>query len=190
MLRVNFNGLYRVNSRNQFKVPYGSYKNPKIVDEDLLYSVSQYLKDNSGAILNGDFEKAVGNVKEDSFHFLDEMKPESVDMIFADPPYFLSNDGMSNSGGKAVSVNKGDWDKIGSLEEKDAFNREWIRLAKKILKPNGTIWITGSLHNIYSVGIALEQEGYKVLNNITWQKTNPPPNLSNRYFTHSTETVL
>lgn len=129
-------------------------------------------------------------VHADTFDFLSKMKPESMDMIFADPPYFLSNNGFSNSGGQVVSVNKGEWDKIDGLEEKHRFNRRWIRLAKEILKPNGTIWISGSLHNIYSVGMALEQEGFKILNNITWQKTNPAPNLSCRYFTHSTETIL
>lgn len=118
------------------------------------------------------------------------MPEESFDMIFADPPYFLSNGGISNSGGKVVSVNKGNWDKIGSLDEKHEFNRQWIRLSKRLLKPNGTIWISGTLHNIYSVGMALEQEGFKILNNITWRKNNPPPNLSCRYFTHSTETIL
>ena len=126
----------------------------------------------------------------DSFELLEKMKANYVDMIFADPPYFLSNGGFSNSGGKVVSVNKGDWDKLSTFEEKHEFNRKWIRLAKKVLKPDGTIWISGTLHNIYSVGMALEQEGFKILNNITWQKTNPPPNLSCRYFTHSTETVL
>lgn len=129
-------------------------------------------------------------VHADTFKFLDEMDEESIDMIFADPPYFLSNDGFSNSGGKVVSVNKGDWDKISSFEEKHEFNRKWLHKIKRVLKPNGTIWVSGSLHNIYSVGMALEQEGYKILNNITWQKTNPPPNLSRRYFTHSTETIL
>lgn len=126
----------------------------------------------------------------DTFEVIEKIKSESIDMIFADPPYFLSNDGFSNSGGKVVSVNKGDWDKISSFEEKHNFNREWIRKAKRVLKPNGTIWISGTLHNIYSVGMALEQEGFKILNNITWQKTNPAPNLSCRYFTHSTETIL
>ena len=119
-----------------------------------------------------------------------KMKPESMDMIFADPPYFLSNGGFSNSGGNIVSVDKGDWDKVSGLEEKHDFNRRWLRLVRPILKPNGTIWISGSLHNIYSVGMALEQEGFKILNNITWQKSNPAPNLSCRYFTHSTETIL
>ena len=126
----------------------------------------------------------------DTFDALKDMRGECVDMIFADPPYFLSNDGISCSGGKAVSVNKGEWDKIGTFEEKHEFNRQWIRLCKRVLKPDGTIWISGTLHNIYSVGMALEQEGFKIINNITWQKTNPPPNLACRCFTHSTETVL
>ena len=126
----------------------------------------------------------------DSFELLPEMRAESIDVIFADPPYFLSNDGFSVQSGKRVSVNKGDWDKISTLEEKHEFNRKWLRLAKRVLKPNGTIWVSGTLHNIYSVGMALEQEGFKILNNVTWQKTNPPPNLSCRYFTHSTETIL
>lgn len=127
---------------------------------------------------------------EDTFKALKAMKPESIDMIFADPPYFLSNDGITCQAGRMVSVNKGKWDKVESLEEKHKFNRKWIRLCKKVLKPNGSIWISGTLHNIYSIGMALEQEGFKIINNITWQKTNPPPNLACRCFTHSTETVI
>ena len=119
-----------------------------------------------------------------------QLTPASIDMIFADPPYFLSNGGISCHSGKMVSVDKGDWDKIDSLEEKHSFNRSWIKLCKRLLKDNGSLWISGSLHNIYSIGMALEQEGFAILNNITWQKTNPPPNLSCRYFTHSTETIL
>ena len=126
----------------------------------------------------------------DTFEALQNMHEECVDMLFADPPYFLSNDGISCSGGKAVSVNKGEWDKIGTFEEKHEFNRQWIRLCRRVLKPNGTIWISGTMHNIYSVGAALEQENFKIINNITWQKTNPPPNLACRCFTHSTETIL
>lgn len=126
----------------------------------------------------------------DAFRVLEKIKPESVDMIFADPPYFLSNDGITCQGGKMVSVNKGDWDKITSFEEKHDFNCRWIRLCKECLTPDGTIWISGTLHNIYSIGVALEEEGFKIINNITWQKTNPPPNLACRCFTHSTETIL
>lgn len=126
----------------------------------------------------------------DSLELLKKFKRESIDMIFADPPYFLSNNGITCSGGKMVSVNKGKWDEGTDLKTKHKFNRRWIRWCKKVLKPNGTIWISGTLHNIYSIGMALEQEGFKILNNITWQKTNPPPNLACRCFTHSTETVL
>ncbi len=126
----------------------------------------------------------------DSFSILDKLEPESVDMVFADPPYFLSNGGVTCHAGRMVSVNKGDWDKASSLDGKHEFNRAWIRLCRKILAQNGTIWISGTLHNIYSIGMALEQESFKIINNITWQKTNPPPNLACRCFTHSTETIL
>lgn len=133
-------------------------------------------------------------IQDNSFEVLEDIKPESIDMIFADPPYFLSNNGITCQGGKMVSVNKGSWDRLSdngtSIEEKHKFNRKWINLCKKVLKPNGTIWISGTMHNIYSVGMALEQEGFKIINNITWQKTNPPPNLACRCFTHSTETIL
>lgn len=126
----------------------------------------------------------------DSLELLKKGKKESVDMIFADPPYFLSNGGVTCKGGKMVSVNKGKWDTCDSVMEKHNFNRKWIRYCKKMLKPDGSIWISGTLHNIYSIGMALEQEGFKIINNITWQKTNPPPNLACRCFTHSTETIL
>ena len=126
----------------------------------------------------------------DTFTILKDIKPLSVDMVFADPPYFLSNDGITCHAGAMVSVNKGDWDKVSSVEEKHDFNRRWIRLCRDIMTTDGTIWISGTLHNIYSIGMALEQEGFKIINNITWQKTNPPPNLVCRCFTHSTETIL
>lgn len=126
----------------------------------------------------------------DTFEVMAALPDESFDMVFADPPYFLSNDGISCSGGKQVSVNKGDWDKGLGLEEKHDFNRRWIRECKRLLTLNGTIWISGTFHNIYSCGMALEQEGFHILNNITWRKLNPPPNLACRTFTHSTETIL
>lgn len=129
-------------------------------------------------------------IQGDSLKILKDIEPNSVDMIFADPPYFLSSDGISCSGGKMVSVNKGDWDKSIDVEEKHAFNRKWIKLCYRILRDNGTIWISGTMHNIYSIGMALEQEGFKIINNITWKKLNPPPNISCRYFVHSTETIL
>ena len=126
----------------------------------------------------------------DSFKELKKIEEKSIDMIFADPPYFLSGDGITCSGGKMVSVNKGDWDKKKTIDEKHKFNRKWIKLCYNVLKDDGTIWISGTMHNIYSIGMALEQEGFKIINNITWKKLNPPPNISCRFFVHSTETIL
>ena len=149
--------------------------------------MTDYLKRNTQSYYsNEDITLILG----DSLQMLKRIKPESIDVIFADPPYFLSNDGITCQGGRMVSVNKGNWDKIDTVKEKHAFNRKWIRECKKVLAPNGSIWVSGTLHNIYSVGMALEQEGFKIINNITWQKTNPPPNLACRCFAHSTETII
>ena len=112
------------------------------------------------------------------------------DAIFADPPYFLSNGGITCHAGKMVKVDKGDWDISRGPELNHEFNTEWLRRCQRVLKPNGTIWVTGTHHVIFSIGYALQQLGFKILNDIAWEKPNPPPNLSCRYFTHSTETVL
>ena len=89
-----------------------------------------------------------------------------------------------------MTVNKGDWDHSQGVEQNHEFNREWLKECQRVLKPNGTIWITGTHHVIFSIGYAMQQLGYKILNDIVWQKPNPPPNLSCRYFTHSTETII
>jgi site-specific DNA-methyltransferase (adenine-specific) len=112
------------------------------------------------------------------------------DAIFADPPYFLSNGGITCHAGKMVKVDKGDWDVSRGPELNHEFNRAWLERCQRVLKPNGTIWVTGTHHVIFSIGYALQQLGFKILNDIAWEKPNPPPNLSCRYFTHSTETVL
>jgi len=110
--------------------------------------------------------------------------------IFADPPYFLSNGGISLQSGKIVCVNKGKWDKGKTAQEMRDFNMEWLELCRHKLKDNGTIWISGTYHNIFSVANCLTELGYKILNVITWAKTNPPPNISCRYFTYSTEFII
>ena len=112
------------------------------------------------------------------------------DMIFADPPYFLSSGGISIQSGKVVCVDKGDWDKTISQDDVDAFNLKWLSLCREKLKDDGTIWISGTYHNIFSVANSLTQLEYKILNVITWAKTNPPPNISCRYFTYSTEFII
>ena len=125
----------------------------------------------------------------DSFELLPQFEFK-FDMIFADSPYFLSNDGISVQAGKIVSVNKGEWDRGNSPEEINDFNKRWITLCREKLKDNGTIWISGTYHNIYSVANSLTDLGFKILNVVTWVKTNPPPNISCRYFTYSTEFII
>lgn len=111
-------------------------------------------------------------------------------MIFADPPYFLSNGGFSVQSGKQVSVNKGDWDKSQGFENDNNFNKKWLSACREKLADDGTIWVSGTFHNIFSVAQMLNELGFRILNCITWAKTNPPPNLSCRFFTHSTEFIL
>lgn len=119
-----------------------------------------------------------------------QLEQGSVDLIFADPPYFLSNNGVTCQSGRMVSVNKGDWDASQGLGADLEFTTAWLVECRRLLKPNGTIWISGTMHNIHIIGFALQSLGYKILNEITWYKVNPPPNLSCRYFTHATETIL
>ncbi len=111
-------------------------------------------------------------------------------MVFADPPYFLSNDGLSIQSGKIVSVNKGSWDKGEGIEYVNEFNRKWLTLVRDKMKEDATIWISGTMHNIFSVGQVLAELGFRILNVVTWVKTNPPPNFSCRFFTHSTEQII
>jgi len=128
---------------------------------------------------------------DDSIKRMGKLEKESIDLIFADPPYFLSTEnGISCQNGKMVSVKKGDWDTSRSFEDVHKFNRKWIRKCYRVLKDTGSIFISGTFHNIYSIGMALQQEGFVIVNNITWQKLNPPPNLACKCFTHSTETVI
>ena len=112
------------------------------------------------------------------------------DMILADPPYFLSNGGLSIQSGKIVSVNKGNWDKSHGFDFVNDFNRQWLKLVREKMKDDATIWISGTMHNIFSIGQILTELDFKILNVITWEKNNPPPNFSCRFFTHSTEQII
>ncbi|MGB9243667.1 MAG: site-specific DNA-methyltransferase [Candidatus Acidiferrales bacterium] len=135
----------------------------------------------------------------DCLDILAAIPPACVDLIFADPPYFLSNNGITCHAGRMVSVNKGQWDKLPGAEldpvrdrfdKVHEFDRAWLAACQRVLKPNGTIWVSGTSHVIHSVGFAMQQLGFKLLNDISWVKPNPPPNLSCRYFTHATETII
>lgn len=114
----------------------------------------------------------------------------SVDLVFADPPYFLSDGGSTNSGGKRVAVDKGVWDRPTSLGADHKFHVQWLEQCQRVLKPSGTIMVSGTHHVIFSVGWAMQQAGWDVLNLITWCKPNATPNLGCRQFTHSTEQLL
>src|SRR6266851_4714845 len=148
------------------------------------------------------FEDAKHHIKifqGDCLDLLQKIPESSVDLVFADPPYFLSNGGITCHAGKMVSVNKGEWDKLpgpdvgpvrARFDKVHEFNRAWLAAAQRVLKPNGSIWVSGTSHVIHSVGFAMQQLGFKLLNDISWVKPNPPPNLSCRYFTHATETII
>ena len=127
----------------------------------------------------------------DCLSLVKKIEDESVDCIICDPPYFLSNDGITCKSGKMVSVNKGNWDKKDGYKEIYDFNFNWIKESYRILKKGGTMWISGTYHNIYIIGSIIQSLGdFRILNNITWVKKSPPPNLSCRFFTNSTETIL
>lgn len=126
----------------------------------------------------------------DSLKLLEQLPENSVDMIFADPPYNLSNGGFTVHAGKRVSVNKGDWDKSKGFNDDLKFHTKWITACRRVLKPHGTLWISGTYHSIYQCGYALQANGFHILNDIAWFKPNASPNLSGRYFTASHETLL
>lgn len=135
-------------------------------------------KDNNFCLYQGNSIQVLGQLK------------EQVDMIFADPPYFLSNGGKKIQGRRIVSVDKGDWDKADSLEYIDQFNQEWIDACNPLLKDNGTIWVCGTFHNIYSVEKCLKNAGFQIINIITWQKSDPAPTWGNLHFNFSSEYII
>lgn len=149
-----------------------------------------YEKERPFTIYYDDPAHSLRLLKGDCVEVLNQSRENSVDAIFADPPYFLSNGGITCHAGRMVSVNKGKWDKSRGVVENHKFTLDWLKACQRVLKPDGTIWVSGTTHIIYSVGYAMQELGYKILNDIVWYKRNAPPNLSCRYFTHSTEIVL
>jgi site-specific DNA-methyltransferase (adenine-specific) len=130
-------------------------------------------------VFNGDVIDALSGLPE-----------ESIDLIFADPPYNLSNGGFTCHAGKRVSVNKGNWDKSKGIEEDFQFHFNWIEACRRVLKPSGSLWISGTYHSIYACGFALQKQGWHLINDICWFKPNAAPNLACRMFTASHETLL
>ncbi len=114
-----------------------------------------------------------------------------IDMVFADPPYNLQLGGdLFRPEGSRVDAVDDAWDKFATFADYDSFTRAWLKEARRILKPNGTLWVIGSYHNIYRVGAALQDEGYWILNDIIWRKANPMPNFRGTRFTNAHETLI
>ena len=155
------------------------YANHKLASQPRFPDAYYCSNDESFVLFEGDCRRVLARLPDGS-----------VDLIFADPPYFLSNGGITCQSGRMVSVNKGQWDVSHGVNQMHEFNMEWLRACQRVLKPNGTIFVSGTRHVIFSVGFAMQQLGYKVLNDIVWYKVIPPPNLCCRYFTHATETIL
>lgn len=127
---------------------------------------------------------------EDCIKKLSEIQEETFDMIFADPPYLLSNGGISCQSGRIVSVNKGKWDESNGIADDFEFHKRWLSECKRVLKPNGTLWVSGTYHSIYQCGFAMQLLGYHILNDIVWFKPNASPNLACRCFTASHECII
>jgi len=128
--------------------------------------------------------------KSDCLKILEQLPDGSIDMIFADPPYNLSNGGFTVHAGKMVNVDKGKWDKSNGFDEDYKFHKKWLEACRRVLKPGGTIWVSGTYHSIYKCGHAIQSLGYHILNDISWFKPNASPNLSCRFFTASHETLI
>jgi len=127
---------------------------------------------------------------EDCLEILSAIPENSLDMIFANPPYMLSNDGFTCKNGKMANVNKGKWDKSKGFLEDIVFHDKWISACRRVLKPEGAIWISGTYHSVYQCGYLLLKNNFHILNDIVWYKPNASPNLSCRFFTASHETIL
>ena len=141
-----------------------------------------------------DYEFARGDsfrlYRGDSLELLSAFEEQTFDLVFADPPYFLSNGGFTCKGGRRAPVEKGGWDRSKGVGQDYEFTRAWLQACRRVLKPTGSIWVSGTQHVIFSVGFAMQELGFKLLNTITWYKPNASPNLSCRYFTHSTELLI
>lgn len=142
-------------------------------------SCEPYFKD-------GDFTLYKG----DCTVLLKDFPDDSVDLIFADPPYTLSNGGFTCQSGRRAPVHKGEWDISSGIDNDFRFHLDWIGECRRILRESGSIWISGTYHSIYSCGFALQKLGFHLLNDVCWFKPNAPPNLSVRYFTASHETLI
>lgn len=158
---------------------------PLIAQSDATYF--DYLRELTGADKLG---VTAGVVTGDAIDTMRKLPRGCVDLLFADPPYFLSNGGTTVRGGRRAIVSKGAWDVSAGIERDHAFHLAWLEEAQRVLKPSGTIWVSGTHHSIFSVGWAMQCLGFHTLNTVAWCKPNAPPNIGCRAFTHSTELII
>jgi site-specific DNA-methyltransferase (adenine-specific) len=121
---------------------------------------------------------------------MNQLREQKFDMIFADPPYFLSRGYTSTFNGVKRNFDKGEWDRVRTMDEINTFNHRWLNLCRNYLKEDGTIWVSGTYHNIFSVATCMQELGYKILNIIVWQKSDPRPTLSTQYFSFTAEYLV
>ena len=127
----------------------------------------------------------------DCIEVMNALPENSVDLIFADPPYNLQLKGdLHRPDNSKVDAVDDDWDQFDSFRAYDEFTTDWLKAARRILKPNGAIWVIGSYHNIFRVGAALQNQGYWILNDVVWRKSNPMPNFRGKRFTNAHETMI
>lgn len=127
----------------------------------------------------------------DSNDVLPLIDKESIDAVFADPPYFLSTGkGIVTIKGRPIKFDKGEWDRIRPQEEVHKFNTKWIAACRRVLKPNGTIWVSGTYHNIFDVATCLQEQGFKILNILVWHKSDPPTTFTDQRFNFSAEYII
>lgn len=185
-------GKMRIKSNNKAKRKtshtYNLPENP--IEFYISEETSTYKKERPFTIYYDDPAHSVRLLKGDCIEILNQARENSVDVIFADPPYFLSNGGITCHSGRMVSVNKGKWDKSRGVVENHKFTLDWLKACQRVLKPDGTIWVSGTTHVIYSVGFAMQELGYKILNDIVWYKHSLRSKLSRKYLINSTEIFI
>ena len=122
---------------------------------------------------------------------LKKIPSDSVDLIFADPPYNLQLEGeLQRPDNSTVSAVNDDWDQFSSFQTYDNFCEKWLSELKRIVKPSGSIWVIGSYHNIFRIGYIMQNLGFWILNDVIWQKANPMPNFRGKRFTNAHETLI
>ena len=176
-------------NKDRQKKPPG-YSLPKDSISFISEESTTYSKEKPFTVYYDDPKRSIQLFKGDCIKILNQAMEKSVDMIFADPPYFLSNGGITCHAGKMVSVNKGKWDKSKGVEENHKFTLEWLKACQRVLKPDGTIWVSGTTHIIYSIGFAMQELGYKILNDIIWDKYSVQSKHSRKYLISSTEIFI